>query len=127
MVTRARNVFSVEEANRSLPLVSSIVSDVATLWHDLVKARERFGNSSPEHDHLLRELAENIQELHVIGCHLRDFETGAVDFPTLVDGHEQALTWRLGEDHVSAVTSAPAEPANLDTAGLDASDEAATE
>lgn len=124
MVTRARNAFTVEEANRSLPLVRSIVADVASLWKDLVKAREHFGNSSPEHDRILRELAENIQELHEIGCHVRDFESGCVDFPTVVAGKERALTWRLGEDHVSARTEPPGPraeaDADADTAGLEA-------
>lgn len=123
MVTRARNAFTVEEANRSLPLVRSIVTDVAGLWKDLLKAREHFGNSSPEHDRLLRELAESIQELHEIGCHVRDFEAGCVDFPAIVGGRERALTWRLGEDHVSAQAPPAAPRAEPETAGLEAVDE----
>ncbi len=123
MVTRARNAFTLEEANRSLPLVRSIVADVAGLWKDLLKAREHFGNSSPEHDRILRELAENIQELHEIGCHVRDFETGSVDFPAVVAGRERALTWRLGEDHVSAQAPPAAHPAEPETAGFEAADE----
>lgn len=116
MVTRARNVFTLEEADKSLPLVRSIVSDVAALWKDLLKAREHFGNSSPEHDRLLRELAENIQELHEIGCHLRDFETGWVDFPAVREGQGRPLTWRLGEEHVSLAPEAhAAEPIELET------------
>lgn len=123
MVTRARNAFTLEEANRSLPLVRSIVADVAGLWKDLLKAREHFGNSSPEHDRILRELAENIQELHGIGCHVRDFETGTVDFPAVVAGRERALTWRLGEDHVSAQAPPAVHHAEPETAGLEAADE----
>lgn len=100
MITRGRTMFTVEEANRSLPLVRSIVSDVASLWADLMKVRDDYGNSSPDHDRILRELAEFIQELHEIGCHLKDFEAGVVDFPAAVAGKDTPLTWRLGEPEV---------------------------
>jgi hypothetical protein len=102
MITRGRTVFTVEEANRSLPLVRSIVSDVASLWADLMKVRDEYGNSSPDHDRILREMAEFIQELHEIGCHLHDFESGLVDFPSTGEASEPPLTWRLGEPSVSA-------------------------
>jgi hypothetical protein len=102
MMTRGRTMFTVEEANRSLPLVRSIVSDVTGLWRDLMKVREDYGNSSPDHDRIMRELAEYIQELHEIGCHLRDFEEGVVDFPAPAESHEPPLTWRLGEEAVHA-------------------------
>jgi len=126
MVTRGRTVFTVEEANRSLPLVRSIVTDVATLWRDLVKARGDYGNSSPEHDRILRELAEHIQELHEIGCHLRDFEAGLVDFPAPTAHGDGALTWRLGEAEVSARAAAKRD-AGLAAPDLETTDEAAAE
>ena len=100
MAAQSKITFTVEEANRTLPLVRSIVGDVAERWGDLVKVREEYGNSSPEHDRILRELAEFIQELKVIGCHLNDFEKGLVDFPALIDGEEVFLSWQLGEDDV---------------------------
>ena len=123
MVTRGRVVFTIEDANRSLPLVRSIVSDVAGLWRDLVKVREDYGNSSPEHDRIMRELAEYIQELSEIGCHLRDFEDGIVDFPTYLHGHETSLTWRLGEEQVSTESHAATNGEALSIPGLDAADE----
>jgi hypothetical protein len=123
MVTRGRVVFTTEDANRSLPLVRSIVSDVADLWRDLMKARDEYGNSSPEHDRIMRELAEFIQELQEIGCHLRDFENGIVDFPALVQGQETAISWRLGEEHVSAGGTSSNGHEALTVPGLDGSDE----
>lgn len=101
MTTRSKAVFTVEEANRTLPLVRSIVGDVAERWGELVKVREEYGNSSPEHDRIMRELAEFIQELKVIGCHLKDFENGLVDFPAVIEGREVALSWKLGEEAVT--------------------------
>jgi len=104
MTARQKVVFTVEEANRTLPLVRSIVGDVTEKWRDLVKVRKEYGNSSPEHDRIMRELAECIQELKVIGCHLRDFEQGLVDFPAVIDGREVFLSWRLGEEEVAYMT-----------------------
>jgi hypothetical protein len=100
MAAQSKISFTVEEANRTLPLVRSIVVDVAERWGDLVKVREEYGNSSPEHDRILRELAEYIQELKVIGCHLKDFEKGLVDFPATIDGKEVFLSWQLGEEDI---------------------------
>ena len=99
----SRVVFTVEEANRTLPLLRSIVSDVANKWQELVKVREEYGKSSPEHDRIMRELSEYVQELKTIGCHLRDFENGVVEFPSLVDGNEIRLRWKLGEESVQPI------------------------
>jgi hypothetical protein len=94
-------MFTLDEANRTLPLVRSIVGDVAERWGELVRVREEYGNSSPEHDRIMRELAEYIQELKAIGCHLKDFEHGLVDFPAVVDGREVQLSWKLGEAEIT--------------------------
>jgi hypothetical protein len=104
MTARSKIVFTVEDANRTLPLVRSIVGDVAERWEDLVKVREEYGNSSPEHDRIMRELSEYIQELKVIGCHLKDFEKGLVSFPAVLDGKDVFLSWQLGEGEVAYMT-----------------------
>lgn len=100
MAAMSKTVFTIEDANRTLPLVRSIVSDVADRWKDLVRVRNEYGNSSPEHDQIMRELAEYIQELKEIGCHLKDFEHGLVDFPSTLDGAEIRLSWKLGEESI---------------------------
>jgi hypothetical protein len=99
----SRAGFTVEEANRTLPLLRSVVSDVADKWQELVQVREEYGNSSPEHDRIMRELSEYVQELKTIGCHLQDFENGIVEFPGQADGRELRLRWKLGEESVQAI------------------------
>lgn len=105
MAAMSKTVFTIEDANRTLPLVRSIVSDVADRWKDLVRVRNEYGNSSPEHDQIMRELAEYIQELKEIGCHLKDFEHGLVDFPSTLDGAEILLSWKLGEESVTHMST----------------------
>ena len=109
MTARNKVVFTIEDANRTLPLVRSIVGDVADRWSDLVRVREEYGNSSPEHDRIMRELAEYIQELKAIGCHLKDFEKGLVDFPAVIKGKEVFLSWQLGEEEISFMTDGEGE------------------
>ena len=104
MTAQTKTVFTIEEANKTLPLVRSIVEDVASRWGELVKVRDEYGNSSPEHDRIMRELAEFVQELKIIGCHLRDFESGLVEFPTLIDGKEACFSWQHGEDTIAFLT-----------------------
>jgi hypothetical protein len=111
MAAMSKTVFTIEDANRTLPLVRSIVSDVADRWKDLVRVRNEYGNSSPEHDQIMRELAEYIQELKEIGCHLKDFEHGLVDFPSTLDGAEILLSWKLGEEKITHMSTGDADDA----------------
>jgi hypothetical protein len=99
-MTREKNSFTIEEADRTLPLVRSIVGDVADRWRELIQVRKEYGNSSPEHDRIMRELAEYIHELKSIGCHLKDFERGLVEFPATIEGRHVQLSWKLGESKV---------------------------
>ncbi len=104
--------FTLEEANRTLPLVRSIVGDVADKWRELIQVREEYGNSSPEHDRIMRELSDYVQELKTIGCHLEDFQGGVVDFPGISGGKEIRLRWKLGEETVREVDDEGTEPQN---------------
>ncbi len=46
----------------------------------------------------VQELVERIQQWHI---ELRDIDTGLVDFPTVIQGEEAYLCWRLGEPEVA--------------------------
>lgn len=108
--------FSVDEANRMLPLVRRIVSDAVRdywRWQDKVREFEVASlHSSPDRpdataEQLEREaiqLAEEIdgymEELKELGVMFKGFDTGLVDFPSEVDGRRVFLCWQLGEDSV---------------------------
>jgi len=53
-------------------------------------ARERF----------LERLRQSLGEIENSGCLVKDLETGLVDFPTLLDGDEVCLCWKLGEANI---------------------------
>lgn len=116
--------FTVAGANRTLPLVRAIVSDIVALHNDVSERQHRLSGlrkrnraSSARQGDLYREEVEQIQneldkdvtrlngyleELHEIGVELKDPSAGLVDFPTVVDGKQAYLCWQLGEAEVQS-------------------------
>jgi hypothetical protein len=108
-----RKRFSLAEANRSLTLVRRIVADIVREYGrlrelhsscrlheaegDTVRAEEARGRYVQVTDRLsaLRE------ELEEIGCELKDYANGLVDFPARLHGRDVLLCWMLGEDKVA--------------------------
>jgi hypothetical protein len=111
-------LFTLQEAERTLPLVRRIVSDLTVeypAWraavgrfelltggaradwgetHELVAARDEVTRHA---DRINRFL----QELEGIGCVFKGFEGGLVDFYSLREDRPIFLCWRLGEDRIS--------------------------
>jgi len=111
-------VFTVAEANRTLPLVSRIVRDVVSehpRWRQLVAEYEVAALSSqPERgespgqarlqaeiDGVARRIDGYVHELNDVGCHLKNYEDGVVDFYCRHQNRLVFLCWRLGEDAVA--------------------------
>ena len=113
--------FTVESANRTLPLVKAIVGDIVTLHRDVSERRARLDklrqrrDGRTRRDDPYREEVEQIEqgldddvvrlqsyvaELNEIGIELKDPAVGLVDFPTLMDGKQAFLCWKLGESEV---------------------------
>lgn len=108
-----KKFFTLEHANRTLPLVRRIVEDVVAQYQVVVDAQRRSHElpekATPEQRRIaedashaavekLRSLAE---ELADIGCELKDWATGLIDFPSIREGREVYLCWRLGEPAVA--------------------------
>jgi hypothetical protein len=109
-------LFTVEQANRTLPLVRKIVEDVvqqhrrwreAILELELVASTARADDPREHADRLEREaqlLAREIdgyeRELESLGIQLKDKRLGLVDFPSEMAGRHVMLCWRQGEPEV---------------------------
>ncbi len=109
-------IFTIEEANRTLPLVSRIVDDLVRdhrLWEDKVREFELATvGSSPEHpdaiadllqteaQRLAREIEGYIAELNNLGVIVKGMDTGLVDFRGQIDGRDVYYCWKLGEPSV---------------------------
>ncbi len=110
-------IFTLEEANRALPLVERIVADIRREYldwrgllarYEIIAAGTRADlGEDPEEVSLRNALAvraarldELLGELGTVGCELKDFEAGLVDFYALLEDRLVFLCWRLGEPRI---------------------------
>ena len=109
-------LFTVEQANRMLPLVRRIVEDIVqdyARWREQVGVLEvvaagRRGDAPPneaekvEQDtlRLAADIERYVSELKDLGVDFKGFDEGLVDFPAELDGRRVYLCWKLGEDSV---------------------------
>jgi hypothetical protein len=116
---RFHKYFSVEEANRSLPLVRAIVQDIVRQSRRVESLQERLERVTREprrrlDDLYSEELAQTQSELEVeeeklqsyfdelknLGVELKSDQEGLCDFRSMMNGREIYLCWRLGEPEV---------------------------
>lgn len=111
-----RTRFTVDDANRTLPLVRRIVSDAVRdywRWQEKVREYEELAANrlidqpSEGADRLEREAADlarqidaYVAEIRELGVEMKGFDTGLVDFPGEVEGKPVMLCWQLGEESV---------------------------
>jgi hypothetical protein len=107
--------FTIEQANRTLPLVRRIVQDIVDQyahWQELVKSLDVLAAGptpdSAKVDRLQRDIQtaarsidDFVRELNELGVEMKGFDIGLVDFPGEVNGHPAYLCWRLGEPTVA--------------------------
>ena len=113
--------FSVDEANKALPLVKAIVGDIVRQFETVNDAQAtprvtvKAERPRPANDPYAEETAQSraelesprrsssppiIEELSRLGVELKGPD-GLCDFPSLRDGREVYLCWRLGEPEVT--------------------------
>lgn len=114
-----RRVFTLAQANATLPYISAIVRDITQLAHELRERHERLGRlrsgrgglSAAHREEVDQAEAEVLrgqermrdyeQELRQLGVELKDYFMGLIDFPSEMDGRLVYLCWRLGEPEVA--------------------------
>ena len=111
-------LFTVEKANRALPLVRRIVADITAehpRWRDLVAryelvaggARSELGESNEmlalrhEVDRIAALIAGYVAELEQIGVTIKGFDDGLIDFYGNYEGRLVCLCWKEGEESVA--------------------------
>lgn len=108
--------FTVEQANKTLPLVRKIVEDVVAQhkkWRETIleldlvastaradEPRDRAEELERQALTLARELDGYQRELEELGIQLKDRRLGLVDYPSEMGGRTVLLCWRLGEPDV---------------------------
>ena len=103
-------LYTVEEANELLPHLAPTLVELREKFEEAARVREAvahaaLGNGwSEKRDSWSRTLArvqELIERLQDWEIELRDISTGLVDFPSVIDGQDAYLCWRLGEPEVA--------------------------
>ena len=120
-------VFTVDEANRLVPRLTEILTAARAKQREILAKEveidtlellygeesgetaggEEEGKLAPEvareveiYNETVNQFYCLIDEIHEMGCFLKDIETGLVDFYALYQGRVVYLCWRLGEAEV---------------------------
>lgn len=112
-------LFTVAQANASLPLVRAITGDIVELTGSMIERRERlqylksgredapddmYSDELDDMERLLEADAERLQdlveELADLGVELKSLPDGLIDFPSIRDGRRIYLCWKYDEPQV---------------------------
>ena len=110
-------LFTVDHANRTLPLVRKIVEDIVRehrRWQESIVELDlmatpaalaelpdpRTAALEKKIQRIAREIDAFQVELESIGIQLKDRRIGLIDFPSELDGRPMLLCWQLGEPSV---------------------------
>jgi len=55
---------------------------------------------SSEREKALQEARDTLAEMDEIGVQVKDLEKGLLDFPSVIDGRDVLLCWKLGEKEI---------------------------
>lgn len=108
--------FTLEEANETLPFVRRVVSDIVDAYRkwkekiyrfELVAAESSATEESEEQaalrgeiDGIAQRINRFVAELEPVGCVLKGFDDGLIDFHSKMDDRDVFLCWKLGEDMI---------------------------
>lgn len=105
-------IFTYEHATRTLPLVKHIVADIVEQYKRICALEERCQVAPPpdsavdiqalrdQYADELDRLRDLRDELSVIGCQLKEWRRGVVDFTVQHNGRLVELCWRLGDERL---------------------------
>jgi len=111
-------VFTVAEANRLIPRLSELIEEIKKTRDvilaleveidalELIAGKDTKQPSSPAHKKLeeynraVDRFYRLIDDIHGLGCFLKDMDVGLVDFYTKYEGRIVYLCWKMGESEI---------------------------
>lgn len=111
--------FTIEEANRMIPLLRRILEEIRDkrkeafekqllleesikmIWKGEGLGIKGFFKLKEEVQFIMEEIQEKLSAVDMYGCILKDVEKGLVDFPALINGREVYLCWQIDEERIS--------------------------
>jgi hypothetical protein len=111
-------IFTPDEANRMLPLVSRIADDIVSTYEEVNAAIQAFEAERPKAEADERRLPELrardqevtaaldrlqslIYEIEALGGTVKDHQNGKIDFYGEIDGEIVYLCWQRGEEQIA--------------------------
>lgn len=113
-------LFSLEEANRLIPVLEPLLAALADKKAEILakqaeltallktaeapsgeRRADRVVRGKEELKFIAEEFNVSLHEVSRLGCLVKDVDLGLVDFPTLHQGREAFLCWRRGEPTVA--------------------------
>jgi hypothetical protein len=107
--SRPKRRFTLEQANRALTYVGRIVADIVQSHHAVISLQGTLedlrGAAATATEKQLANTLDRLQilvdELGDVGCELKDYEIGLVDFVGRHQGRDIYLCWKLGEPRIA--------------------------
>lgn len=111
--------FTPDEANAALESVRPLAERLVVQRRSMLEAQARQealgqrlagngGGTGPggpaaaaeDVERAMRAIAELVDEIQALGAQVKDLDSGLLDFPTLREGEEALLCWRVGEEDI---------------------------
>jgi hypothetical protein len=106
--SRAKRRFTLAQANSTLPLVRRIVGDIVKTHGMILRLQAEMDRATGKEqaatqsrlDESVGKLEDYVDELTEIGCELKDYQVGLIDFVGRHDSRDVYLCWKLGEEKI---------------------------
>ena len=107
--SKPRRRFTLAEANKSLPLVRRIVGDIVGTHAEAARLQQQLDGLSAAREQkpiqarleaAMHRLEDYVDELSEVGCELKDYQSGLIDFTSRHQGRDICLCWKLGEEQI---------------------------
>ena len=112
--------FTLQQAEKVLPDVASAIREAIALkgecermeseWQSFSQRMAVMGGVHVDRGRVMEQkngreeaalaLKQAVDKIHEFGCLVKDLDIGLIDFPTLFQGEEVYLCWKLGEDGI---------------------------
>jgi hypothetical protein len=106
--SRPKRRFLLAQANSALPLVRRIVGDIVKAHGLVLRFQAEMDKTSGKEqastqgrlDESVGKLEDFVEELSEVGCELKDYQVGLIDFVGRHESRDVYLCWKLGEAEI---------------------------
>jgi hypothetical protein len=106
--SRPKRRFTLAQANSALPLVRRIVGDIVKTHGLVLRLQAEMERASGREqavaqtrlDESVGRLEDYVEELTEVGCELKDYQVGLIDFVGRHESRDVYLCWKLGEETI---------------------------